>query len=42
MQTKVIWLRVEEWGEVGWEGIKKGENCSPLATSKWGGGGVKG
>ena len=39
VQTKVIWLRVEEWGEVGWEGIKKGENCSPLATSKWGGGG---
>ena len=42
MQTKVIWLRVEEWGEVGWEGIKKGENCSPLATSKWGGGGSRG
>ena len=39
VQTKVIWLRVEEWGEVGWEGIKKGENCSPLVTSKWGGGG---
>ena len=42
VQTKVIWLRVEEWGEVGWEGIKKGENCSPLATSKWGGGGGRG
>ena len=30
---------MEEWGEVGWERIKKGENCSPLATNKWGGGG---
>ena len=24
---------------MGWERIKKGENCSPLATNKWGGGG---
>ena len=28
---------MEKWREVGWEGIKKGENCSPLATNKWGG-----
>ena len=23
---------------MGWERIKKGENCSPQATNKWGGG----
>lgn len=41
VETKVIWLRVEKWGEVGWEGIKKGENCSPLATNKCGLEGVR-
>ena len=32
VQTKVIWLRVEEWGEVGWEGIKKIVVPWPLAS----------
>lgn len=41
VETKVMWLRVEKWGEVGWEGIKKGDNCRPLATNKWGLEGVR-